>query len=201
MLDLLWKSLHNGKNLSIVTHWGKTPLFIQKFPRIWCLKYVNFVNNEISERWILWKMRFQNCEFCEKWDFRSVNFVKNEMSEMWILWKMRLQKGEFCKNCEFQYVNFFGQKVLFLPQCVTFPTVENWRLLLRCAALQVAARLRTQLIFGGEKLMCRSACRFLLRSARLINTVTGPQLTSSPKLSGTIRTPRNQSNLTLNLQY
>ena len=30
-----------------------------------------------SKMWILWKMRFQKCEFCENWDFRNVNFVKN----------------------------------------------------------------------------------------------------------------------------
>ena len=44
---------------------GKNPLFIQKFPWFWYFKHVNFVENEISERWILWKMRFQKCEFCE----------------------------------------------------------------------------------------------------------------------------------------
>ena len=51
-------------------------------------------NHEIStmgpeivncELWILWKLRFQKCEFCEKWDFRNVNFVEIEISEMWIL--------------------------------------------------------------------------------------------------------------------
>ena len=26
--------------------------------------------------WILWKMWFWKCEFCEKWDFENVNFVK-----------------------------------------------------------------------------------------------------------------------------
>jgi len=29
---------------------------------------VNFVKNEISKMWILWKMRFQKCEFCENWN-------------------------------------------------------------------------------------------------------------------------------------
>ena len=56
--------------------------------------------------WILWKMRFQKCEFCEKWHFTIVNFVKNEVSKMWILWKMRFQKGEFCENWDFRKVNF-----------------------------------------------------------------------------------------------
>ena len=27
--------------------------------------------------WILWKMRFWKCEFCEKWDFQNVNFRIN----------------------------------------------------------------------------------------------------------------------------
>ena len=34
-------------------HWGKNQLFIQKLPRIWFLKNVNFVKNKISERQIL----------------------------------------------------------------------------------------------------------------------------------------------------
>ena len=40
---------------------------------------VNFVKNEILKVWILWKMWFWKCEFCENWDFESVNFVKNEI--------------------------------------------------------------------------------------------------------------------------
>ena len=35
------------------TQWGKTEQFIQKLPRIWCLKM-----------WILWKMWFWKCDFC-----------------------------------------------------------------------------------------------------------------------------------------
>ena len=68
-----------------VSHWDKNQHFIQKFPRFWYLKNVNFVKKWDSETWILWKMRFQYCEFCEKWDFRNVDFVKNEFSDMWIL--------------------------------------------------------------------------------------------------------------------
>ena len=45
---------------------------------------VNFVKIEISEMWILWKLGFQKCEFCEKWEFTNVNFVKIEILEMWI---------------------------------------------------------------------------------------------------------------------
>ena len=45
--------------------------------------------------WILWKMRFWKCEFCEKWDFENVNFVKNKTLKMWILCKMRFSKCEF----------------------------------------------------------------------------------------------------------
>ena len=67
---------------------------------------MNFVNNEISKMWILWKLRFQNGEFCENWDFRNVNFEKNEISERWIMWKMRFQKSEFCENWDFRNVNF-----------------------------------------------------------------------------------------------
>ena len=51
------------------THWGKNQLFTQKFPRIWCLKIVNFVKNDILKMWILWKLDFEKCEFCENWHF------------------------------------------------------------------------------------------------------------------------------------
>ena len=52
--------------------------------RIWCLKNVNFVKNEILKMWILWKVRFWKGEFCEKWDFEKVNFVKSRIFKMWI---------------------------------------------------------------------------------------------------------------------
>ena len=41
--------------------------------------------------WIMWKLRFQKCEFYENWDFRNVNFVKIEilktsdfLDKMWV---------------------------------------------------------------------------------------------------------------------
>ena len=39
--------------------------------------YRNSLDFDVSKMWILWKMRFQKCEFCENWDFENVNFVKN----------------------------------------------------------------------------------------------------------------------------
>ena len=48
--------------------------------------------------WILWKMIFWKCEFCEKWDFESVNFVKNEILKVWILSKVRLWNWEFLEK-------------------------------------------------------------------------------------------------------
>ena len=64
----------------------------------WDFKNTNFVKIEISETWILSKLRFWKCGFCENWDFRNVNFAENEILGKWILWKMRFQKGEFSKN-------------------------------------------------------------------------------------------------------
>ena len=61
---------------------------------------------EISEMWLLWKMRFQKCEFSEKWDFRNVNFVKIEISEMWILWKMRFLEMWILGKMRFQKLGF-----------------------------------------------------------------------------------------------
>ena len=46
---------------------------------------VNFVKIEILKMWILWKMRFWKCEFCENLDFENVNFVKIGNLEMLIL--------------------------------------------------------------------------------------------------------------------
>ena len=56
--------------------------------------------------WILWKMRFSRCYFCEKWDFQDKIFVKNEIFQNaifvknWLLkcdflWKMRFWKCDF----------------------------------------------------------------------------------------------------------
>ena len=56
-------------------HWGKNQLFIQKLPRIWSLKNVNFAKNKILKLWILWKMIFWKREFCEKWDFSKHEFL------------------------------------------------------------------------------------------------------------------------------
>ena len=38
-------------------HWGKNQIFIQKLPKMWCFKNVNFAKNEIWKLWILSKMR------------------------------------------------------------------------------------------------------------------------------------------------
>ena len=73
---------------------------------------MNFVKIEISQMWIMWKMRFQKGEFCENWGFRNVNFVKIKILEMSILWKMRFQKGEFCENWECE---FLDQIWIFTP--------------------------------------------------------------------------------------
>ena len=51
------------------THWGKIPLFIHICLGIWCLNNVNIVKNEILKMWILWKMWFWKCEFCQKYFF------------------------------------------------------------------------------------------------------------------------------------
>ena len=55
-----------------------------EFCEKWDFENVNFVKIEISELWILWKIRLQKCEFCEKWDFIKVNFVKIGIYNMWI---------------------------------------------------------------------------------------------------------------------
>ena len=64
--------------------------------------------------WILWKMRFLNCEFCEKLDFENVIFLKNEILKMWILWKMIFWKCEFCEKWDFENVNFVKSEILKL---------------------------------------------------------------------------------------
>ena len=45
---------------------GQKPTFFPEIPMIWYFKNVNFVKIEILEMWILWKMRFQKCDYCEK---------------------------------------------------------------------------------------------------------------------------------------
>ena len=109
------------------TLFSKNQLFIQKLSRIWCLKNVKFVENETLKLWILWKMRFWKCEFCEKCDFENGNFVKNEILKLWILWKMRFWKCEFCEKWDFEIVNFVKSEV--------FQKVNlwiNWGFLLQC---------------------------------------------------------------------
>jgi len=80
-------------------------------------KNVNFVKNGTLKMWILWKMRFQKCEFYEKWDFQNVNFVK---------------------NCDFKNVNYVKNEIFwikcgFLPPCVlrakraTFFENKSWK--------------------------------------------------------------------------
>ena len=75
----------------------------------------NYQEFDVWKMWILWKMRFWKCEFCEKWDFENVNFVKNVLLKLWILWKMWFSECEFCKNWDFQNVNFWINWG-FLPQ-------------------------------------------------------------------------------------
>ena len=36
----------------------------------------NYQEFDVWKMWILWKMGFWNCEFCEKWDFEIVNFFE-----------------------------------------------------------------------------------------------------------------------------
>ena len=37
----------------------------------------NYQEFDVWKKWVLWKMRFWNCEIGEKWDFKNVNFVEN----------------------------------------------------------------------------------------------------------------------------
>ena len=69
---------------STLSYWGKNN-FLSR----------NYQEFNVWKMWILWKMRFWNCEFCktwdfkkcefcEKWDFENVNLIKNEIFQMWI---------------------------------------------------------------------------------------------------------------------
>ena len=51
------------------SHWCKNPFFIQEFPWFWHFKNVNFEIIEISDWWILWKLRFWKREFLWKLRF------------------------------------------------------------------------------------------------------------------------------------
>ena len=76
--------------------------------------------------WILWKMRFWNCEFWEKWGF-EITIVKNEILKLRFLrkmsfcnvifvkiailkirfqWKMSFCNVIFVKNCDFENTIF-----------------------------------------------------------------------------------------------
>ena len=65
---------------------------------------MNFVKNEILKMWILWKMRFWNCEFCEEWVFENAIFLKIETFKMRFLLKMR-----------FSYCDFWNKLWIFTP--------------------------------------------------------------------------------------
>ena len=56
--DFLFSHIGFGWGIFRKHTMAKNQLFIQKLPRIWCLKNVNFVKSEILKLWILCKMRF-----------------------------------------------------------------------------------------------------------------------------------------------
>ena len=62
----------------------------------------NFGENHTLKMWILWKNRYQKCEFC--W--------KNHFLKLWILWKNRYQKCEFCWKSHFENVIFVKNHTL-----------------------------------------------------------------------------------------
>ena len=76
----------------------------------WDFQIVNFVKNDISKLWILWKkeflklwilwkIRFLNCEFCEKNKILKL-WIFSEM-RVWILsflWIIRFWKHDFCNQ-------------------------------------------------------------------------------------------------------
>ena len=70
-LNSVWKSLKNSHFDTL----GQKPTFYSEIPLILI----------VFKIWILWRLRFQKCEFCENWDFKIVNFVKKEIAERWIL--------------------------------------------------------------------------------------------------------------------
>ena len=69
---------------------------------------MNLVKSNTLKMWILWKMRFWKCEFCQKCEFENVNFVKNENLKMWIFSKMRFWKCEF-----------LDKMWIFAPACIS----------------------------------------------------------------------------------
>ena len=76
LLTILRSLLTVGQKATFYPEITKNLMFEKcEFCEKWDFENMNFVKIEISELWILWKMRLQKCEFCEK----------NEISEMWIL--------------------------------------------------------------------------------------------------------------------
>ena len=98
---------------SCFAHWDKKQLSIEIT-----------MNLVIEKCEFLWKIRFWNCEFCEKWDFekviflKNVNFLKMRFSKCEFLWKMRLWNCEFGQKWYFQ--NVFLEKNRIFLQCVWF---------------------------------------------------------------------------------
>ena len=86
----------NINHLTYLKHTGAKANFL----------FRNYQEFDVWKMWFLWKMRFWNCEFCQKWDFEIVNFVENEILKLWILSKMRLWNCEFCEKWGFVIVNF-----------------------------------------------------------------------------------------------
>ena len=79
---------------------------------------MNFVKNNTLKMWILSKIIFLKCEFCEKWCcFENVNFVKNEIFKMWSLWNYYVQ------------IWIFGKIRIFAPVC--FRRKNNWEFFAR----------------------------------------------------------------------
>ena len=68
---------------------------------------MNFVKNDILKLWILWKMGFGKCEFCEKRDFGNVHFVKKESSVQTYnfpnVWKDESKKSKIWEWPFFEY--------------------------------------------------------------------------------------------------
>ena len=84
--------------------------------------------------WLLWKLRFWKCDFCEKCDFENATFVKNGLLKCDFceicdfenaifcyknvnFAKNAILKCEFLEKCDFEHV-IFWIKFGFLPQCV-----------------------------------------------------------------------------------
>ena len=74
-------SIDSLKNCTL----GQKHTFYPKIPGFGYYKKCDFWLKLVPSLWILWKMIFSECEFCQKWYFQNVNFVKNETFKMWIL--------------------------------------------------------------------------------------------------------------------